>query len=80
VAEVVWESESILDSSDRAAFGEMPGFVSGIKPEVHRMRKGEHFAKLALSRIIEAVQGHFSSLLKIPLEKRFPILVGAVNF
>jgi hypothetical protein len=43
----------------------MPGFVSHIKPKVHRMRKGEKFAKLAVSRVIEAVQGHFYSFLKI---------------
>jgi hypothetical protein len=56
----------------------MPGFVSHIEPKVHRMGKGKKLAKLAIRRVIEAVQGYFYSILKIPLQQRFPILVGAV--
>jgi hypothetical protein len=71
---------TVLVSSGRRAFGEMPGFVSYIKSKVHRMRKGGKFAKLAIGRVIEAVQSHFDALLKISLEKRFPIFIGAVDF
>jgi hypothetical protein len=69
----------ILVSSHRRPFGETPGFIPHIKSEVHRMRNGEKFAKLAISRVIEAVQGHFYSILEVSLEERFPILIGAVN-
>jgi hypothetical protein len=73
---------------DNAHFGvrqrgnllEHPCLLFEIESKGHRMGNGENFAKVPIGSIIEAEQVNFDAILKISLEKRFPICIGAINF
>ena len=43
------------------------------------MRQGEEFAKLSIRCVIKIVQSDFDAILEVSLEKRFPVLISAVN-
>ena len=43
------------------------------------MRNSENLAKLAVTGIVEAVQGYLNPVLQVPLKKGLPALFGAVN-
>jgi hypothetical protein len=43
------------------------------------MRQGEEFAKLSIRCVIKIVQRHFYPILKVSLEQRLPVFLGAVN-
>jgi len=53
--------------------------VSGIQPKTHGMGKRQQFTERAIHDVIKSVQGHLDPVLKVSLNKGFPILVGTIN-
>jgi hypothetical protein len=54
--------------------------VPGVESEIHGVGQREHLAMMAIRRVVKILQRHLDPVLKIFLQKGFPVLAGAINY